>query len=162
MKELKEYVISIPDFPKKGIIFRDVTGVLEDPDGYRAAVDALAEKLEGVEFDMRAGVEARGFLFASTLAYNMHKGVLLIRKKGIYVFKRALYPFLFILEQILLIFCFVICLSVFFKLFFCLRELLFAFLDGKLAVADLPVGFSDLACEGLFRVFQIFAAALQL
>ena len=82
MKELKEYVISIPDFPKKGIIFRDVTGVLEDPDGYRAAVDALAEKLEGVEFDMLAGVEARGFLFASTLAYNMHKGVLLIRKKG--------------------------------------------------------------------------------
>ncbi len=82
MKDLKDYVVSIPDFPKKGIIFRDVTGVLEDPDGYRMAVDALAEKLEGLDFDMLAGIEARGFLFAATLAYNMHKGVLLIRKKG--------------------------------------------------------------------------------
>lgn len=82
MKDLKDYVYSIPDFPKEGIIFRDVTGVLESPDGFKLAVDALAEKLEGVEFDMLAGVEARGFLFASPLAYSLHKGVLLIRKKG--------------------------------------------------------------------------------
>ena len=82
MKELKDYVYSIPDFPKKGIIFRDVTGVLEDPDGFGMAVDALAEKLEEIDFDLLAGVEARGFLFAAPLAYKLHKGVLLIRKKG--------------------------------------------------------------------------------
>ena len=82
MKELKDYVYNIPDFPKEGIIFRDVTGILENPDGFSLAVDSLAEKLEGVDFDMLAGIEARGFLFASPLAYKLHKSVLLIRKKG--------------------------------------------------------------------------------
>ena len=82
MNKLEDYVVSIPDFPKKGIIFRDVTGVLEDPVGFHTAVDAFKEKLEGVDFDLVAGIEARGFFFASPIAYAMDKGVVAIRKKG--------------------------------------------------------------------------------
>lgn len=82
MKKLEDYVISIPDFPKEGIIFRDVTGVLGSPEGFHTAVDAFQEKLEGVDFDLIAGIEARGFFFAAPIAYAMGKGVVAIRKKG--------------------------------------------------------------------------------
>ena len=82
MKELKEYIRSIPDFPEKGIIFRDVTSVLQDADALKLSIDELAKRLEGVDFDVIAGAESRGFIFGAPLAYVMHKPFVPIRKKG--------------------------------------------------------------------------------
>ena len=82
MKKLKEYIRSIPDFPEKGIIFRDVTSILMDADGLKLAIDELAKCLEGMDFDVIAGAESRGFLFGMPLAYLLHKPFVLIRKKG--------------------------------------------------------------------------------
>lgn len=82
MKKLEEYVRSIPDFPEKGIIFRDVTSILQDPDGLALAIDSIKEKLDGVEFDMIAGTESRGFIFGVPVAYELHKAFVPIRKKG--------------------------------------------------------------------------------
>jgi len=82
MKTVADFVITIPDFPEEGILFRDVTGVLNDAEGLRLAVDSLKEKLEGVEFDILAGAESRGFLFGMPLAYLLGKPFALIRKKG--------------------------------------------------------------------------------
>lgn len=82
MKKLEDYVLSIPDFPEEGIVFRDITTVIEDPDGLKLSIDTLASFLEGVDFDLVVGPEARGFIFGMPLAYNLHKGFALIRKKG--------------------------------------------------------------------------------
>ena len=82
MKKLEEYVKSIPDFPEKGIIFRDVTSVLQDADALKLSIDELAKRLEGVDFDVIAGAESRGFIFGAPLAYVMHKPFVPIRKKG--------------------------------------------------------------------------------
>ena len=82
MKKLEEYVKSIPDFPEKGIIFRDVTSVLQDADGLHMAIDQMQKKLEGVDFDIVLGPESRGFIFGVPIAYNMHKGFVPVRKKG--------------------------------------------------------------------------------
>lgn len=82
MKPIEEYVISIPDFPEKGIIFRDVTSVLHDAEGLHLAIDLMQEKLEGVEFDAVIGPEARGFIFAVPIAYNLRKPVVPVRKRG--------------------------------------------------------------------------------
>lgn len=82
MKELEEYVKSIPDFPEKGIIFRDVTSVLQDAEGLHLAIDQMQEKLEGVDFDVVLGPESRGFIFGVPIAYNMHKAFVPVRKKG--------------------------------------------------------------------------------
>jgi adenine phosphoribosyltransferase len=82
MKELIDYVTNIPDFPKEGIIFRDITTVLSDPDGFRLAIDELKKLLEDVEFDAIAGAEARGFVLVAPLAYALNKPLILIRKKG--------------------------------------------------------------------------------
>ena len=82
MKELKEYIRSIPDFPEEGIIFRDVTSVLQDADALKLSIDELAKRLEGVDFDVIAGAESRGFIFGAPLAYVRHKPFGPIRKKG--------------------------------------------------------------------------------
>lgn len=82
MKKLEEYVKSIPDFPEKGIIFRDVTSVLQDVDGLHMAIDQMQKKLEGVDFDIVLGPESRGFIFGVPIAYNMHKAFVPVRKKG--------------------------------------------------------------------------------
>ena len=82
MKPIEEYVRSIPDFPEPGIIFRDVTSVLQDADGLRLAIDLMQEKLGGVEFDVVAGPESRGFIFGVPIAYNLNKPFIPIRKKG--------------------------------------------------------------------------------
>ena len=82
MKKLEEYVTSIPDFPEKGIIFRDVTSVLQDADGLHMAIDQMQKKLEGVDFDIVLGPESRGFIFGVPIAYNMHKAFVPVRKKG--------------------------------------------------------------------------------
>lgn len=82
MKELRDYVAEIPDFPKEGIIFRDVTTILSDADGLHMAVDGLIEMLKNVDFDLVVGSESRGFIFGAPVAYAMHKGFILVRKKG--------------------------------------------------------------------------------
>ena len=82
MKKIEEYVRSIPDFPEKGIIFRDVTSVLQDADGLHLAIDEMQKFLEGVEFDVIAGTESRGFIFGMPIAYNLQKAFVPIRKKG--------------------------------------------------------------------------------
>ena len=82
MKKIEEYVRSIPDFPEPGIIFRDVTRILQDADGLSLAVDLMQEKLKGVEFDLIVGPESRGFIFGVPIAYNLHKPFVPIRKKG--------------------------------------------------------------------------------
>ena len=82
MKKLEEYVRSIPDFPQEGIIFRDVTSVLEDADGMRLAVDTMQEMVKDLDFDMIVGAESRGFIFGAPIAYNAHKPFALIRLAG--------------------------------------------------------------------------------
>lgn len=82
MKKLEEYVRSIPDFPEEGIIFRDVTSVLQDADGLHLAIDTMQEKIKDLEYDVVAGPESRGFIFGTPIAYNNHKPFVLIRKKG--------------------------------------------------------------------------------
>ena len=69
-------------FPEKGIIFRDVTSVLQDAEGLHLAIDQMQEKLEGVDFDVVLGPESRGFIFGVPIAYNMHKAFVPVRKKG--------------------------------------------------------------------------------
>ena len=81
MKSLADYVRTIPDFPEEGIMFRDITTVLQDKDGFKLAVEQLQELLEGVEFDVVAGAESRGFIFGAPLEYNLNKSLVPIRKK---------------------------------------------------------------------------------
>ena len=82
MKKMEDYVRTIPDFPEPGIMFRDVTSVLQDPDGLKLAIDSMIKLLDGVEFDVIAGAESRGFIFGAPIAYAMGKSFVLIRKKG--------------------------------------------------------------------------------
>ena len=80
--DVKDYIRTIPDFPQKGVMFRDVTTVLQDARGLELAVDALAGLLDGVEFDVLAGIESRGFLFGAPIAYKLKKPFVPVRKKG--------------------------------------------------------------------------------
>ena len=82
MKKLEDYVISIPDFPQEGIIFRDITGILQDADGLKLSIDTITDMLDGIDFDIVAGSESRGFIFGMPVAYNLHKPFIPIRKKG--------------------------------------------------------------------------------
>ena len=82
MKKIEEYVRSIPDFPEPGIIFRDITSVLQDADGLQLAIDSMIKLLDGVDYDVVAGTESRGFIFGVPIAYEMHKPFVPVRKKG--------------------------------------------------------------------------------
>ena len=82
MKKLEEYVRSIPDFPEPGVIFRDVTSILQDADGLKLAVDSMQALLEDTDVDVIVGTESRGFIFGAPIAYNLHKPLVLVRKKG--------------------------------------------------------------------------------
>ena len=82
MKKIEEYVRSIPDFPEPGIIFRDVTSILQDADGLKLAIDSMQDCLKDVDVDVIAGTESRGFIFGVPVAYNLHKPFVPIRKKG--------------------------------------------------------------------------------
>ena len=82
MNNVEDYIRSIPDFPEKGIIFRDVTSILQDPDGLALAIDSMKKKLEGIDFDVIVGTESRGFIFGVPIAYSLHKGFVPVRKKG--------------------------------------------------------------------------------
>ena len=81
-EKLEDYVRTIPDFPEPGIMFRDITTILSDADGLKLAIDEMQKTLDGVDFDVIAGAESRGFIFGAAIAYNMHKPFILIRKKG--------------------------------------------------------------------------------
>ena len=82
MKKLEEYVVSIPDFPEPGIIFRDVTSVLQDAEGLQLAVDTMQEKISDLDYDVVVGPESRGFIFGTPIAYNNKKPFVPIRKAG--------------------------------------------------------------------------------
>lgn len=82
MKKLEEYVRSIPDFPEEGIIFRDVTSVLQDKDSLKMSIDQMQENLKGLDFDVIVGPESRGFIFGVPIAYNLNKAFIPVRKKG--------------------------------------------------------------------------------
>lgn len=79
---LKEKIREIPDFPEKGVLFRDVTTLLKDAEGLHEAVDLIQKELEGVEFDAVLGPESRGFIFGMPISYNLKKGFIPVRKKG--------------------------------------------------------------------------------
>ncbi len=80
--DLKNHIRDIPDFPKEGIIFKDITTLLKDKDAFRRSVDILADKFKGEKIDQIVGVEARGFIFGAALAYKMGVGFVPVRKKG--------------------------------------------------------------------------------
>ncbi|MCI6887914.1 MAG: adenine phosphoribosyltransferase [Lachnospiraceae bacterium] len=82
MKKLEDYVRSIPDFPEPGIIFRDVTSILQDADGLHLAVDSILDMLKDVDYDVVVGPESRGFIFGVPVAYAQHKSFVPVRKKG--------------------------------------------------------------------------------
>lgn len=82
MKKLEDYVVSIPDFPEPGIIFRDVTSILQDPDGLHMAVEGLIDMVKDIDFDVVVGAESRGFIFGTPVAYELHKAFVLARKPG--------------------------------------------------------------------------------
>ena len=81
-KKLEDYITTIPDFPEKGIMFRDVTSVLESGEGLRLSIDELYNLTKDVDFDVVAGAEARGFIFGMPLAYKAGKPFVPVRKKG--------------------------------------------------------------------------------
>ncbi len=82
MKTVEDYVRSIPDFPEPGVIFRDITTVIKDPEGFKLAIDGMEQFMEGLDFDLVVGTESRGFIFGAPIARDFDKGLILIRKKG--------------------------------------------------------------------------------
>ena len=81
-KKLEDYVVTIPDFPEPGIMFRDITSVIQDPEGLKLAVDGLVGLLKDVDYDLIIGPESRGFIFGVPVAYLCGKGFIPVRKKG--------------------------------------------------------------------------------
>lgn len=82
MSDLTKYIRTIPNYPKEGIMFRDITTLLKDPTGFKLTIDQLANKYRGQKIDVIAGIEARGFILGAALAYNLGLGFIPIRKKG--------------------------------------------------------------------------------
>lgn len=82
MKKVEDYIRTIPDFPEEGIMFRDVTTVLQDAEGFHLAIDEMQKLLSDTEFDVIVGAESRGFIFGAPLAYKMKKAFVPVRKKG--------------------------------------------------------------------------------
>ncbi len=82
MSDLTKYIRTIPNYPKEGIMFRDITTLLKDPVGFKLTIDLLANKYRGQKIDVIAGIEARGFILGAALAYNLGLGFIPIRKKG--------------------------------------------------------------------------------
>lgn len=80
--ELKDYIRSIQDYPKEGILFRDITTLLKDKDAFKLAIDKMAEQVKDKKIDLIVGAESRGFLIGSALAYKMNCGFIPVRKKG--------------------------------------------------------------------------------
>ena len=82
MKKVEDYITTIPDFPEPGIMFRDITSVLSDSEGLRLSIDEMTKLLDGLDYDVIAGTESRGFVFGTPIAYNQNKPFILVRKKG--------------------------------------------------------------------------------
>lgn len=82
MKNIEDYMRSIPDFPKKGIIFRDMTKALNDKDGLQLVINSLMECIKDIDFNIVGGIESRGFILGMPIAYEMNKAFLPVRKKG--------------------------------------------------------------------------------
>lgn len=80
--DLSKVIRTVPDFPQKGILFRDITTILKDPEALHEAVDQICDQLKDVEFDYVLGPESRGFIFGVPVAYAMHKGFIPVRKPG--------------------------------------------------------------------------------
>ena len=79
--DLKKYIRSIPDYPKKGILFRDITTLIKDKDAFKNCIDEMSKMLNKLNYDKIAAIESRGFIFASPLSYNLSKSHILLRKK---------------------------------------------------------------------------------
>lgn len=82
MKTLDDYIRVIPDFPAPGVMFRDITTVFQDADGMQLAIDQMQEAVKDLDFDVIVGAESRGFIYGAAMAYNLHKPLVLVRKKG--------------------------------------------------------------------------------
>ncbi len=82
MTDLKKFIRDIPDFPKEGIIFHDITPLLQNAGAFMAAIERMAEMLGGREIDYLVGIESRGFIFASALAIKLRTGLVIVRKPG--------------------------------------------------------------------------------
>lgn len=82
MTDLKDKIRSIPDFPQKGVIFRDITTLLKDVEGLQQAIKQMHQKIIDLDYDVIVGAESRGFLFGMPIAYNDEKGFVPVRKKG--------------------------------------------------------------------------------
>ena len=80
--DLKKYIRSIPDYPKKGILFRDITTLIKDNQAFKYTVDKITDMITDINFDKVVGIESRGFIFASAIAYKLSKPLILIRKKN--------------------------------------------------------------------------------
>ena len=80
--DLKKFIRSIPDYPKKGILFRDITTLIKNKDAFKETIDQLVEISNKINFSKLAAIESRGFVFASALSYNLSKSFVLMRKKG--------------------------------------------------------------------------------
>lgn len=80
--EIKALIRDVPDFPKSGIIFKDITPILQNAEAYSVLLNNMAETLSGWDFSKLAGIESRGFVFAAPLAYTLNKGFIMLRKKG--------------------------------------------------------------------------------
>jgi len=80
--DLKKYIRSVQDYPKKGILFRDITTLIKDEVGFKESIDQMSEILKKLNFDKIAAIESRGFIFASALSYNLSKSFILMRKKN--------------------------------------------------------------------------------
>jgi adenine phosphoribosyltransferase len=79
---VKKFIRTIPDYPKPGILFRDITTLLSDAEGFRTAIDALVQLHQGAKFDVVAGIEARGFILGGAVAHQLGLGFVPVRKKG--------------------------------------------------------------------------------
>ena len=79
--DLKKYIRSIQDYPKKGILFRDITTLIKDPKAFNFAIDKIMEISKKIEFNKVSAIESRGFIFASTISYLTNKPLILLRKK---------------------------------------------------------------------------------
>ena len=80
--DLKKYIRSIPDYPKKGILFRDITTLIKDPKAFKFTNDKIIEIAKKMEFDKVAAIESRGFIFAAAVSYALNKPFILLRKKN--------------------------------------------------------------------------------
>lgn len=93
MKDLRTYIREIPDFPKPGIKFKDITPLLQDKEAFKFAIDILAQELSSYKFDKIVAVESRGFIFGGALAYRLGVGFIPVRKKGKLPYKTVSYTY---------------------------------------------------------------------